>query len=116
MISTENAGGLVGTSTPNGATVTVKFLIGTFVQSIGRDVRAGEVLTVSQKDASFLLPYSYATRDLETAAPETAETLADTPPVEDEVADDESEDEVADDESDEEVTPATAGKRSGKRR
>lgn len=118
MLSTENAGGLVGIHNTTTTNVTVRMLIGTRVESLGRDVRTGEVVTISQKDASFLVPYGYATKDLEVES--------EAPAIEDVVTDEETTDETdGTDETDEtdeteeattdETTSASTGKRTGKR-
>lgn len=117
MISTENAGGLLGSPNATG-TRRIRMLIGTRVESLGRDTKVGEIVDVSVKDASFLIPYNYATLDLEEAV-EADES----------VSTDETVDDSTEDESDAEtvitsevvVSPAPAvvaaptGRRTGRR-
>ena len=59
-LNTENAGALVGMSNPNnGRTHRVEILIGTFIQSVGKDVKVGAIVDVSDGDYRFLKPYGY---------------------------------------------------------
>jgi ribosomal protein L9 len=71
-LDTKNSGGLTGTS-QTGQSVTVEILIGTFIQSIGRDVEVGEIVTISDVDARFVIPYKYAVRATEEAKQEAKE-------------------------------------------
>jgi hypothetical protein len=57
-LNTDNAGALLG-KTPKDGTHTVKVLIGTFIASVGRDVKKGEVVDVSAEDYRFLKPYKF---------------------------------------------------------
>lgn len=116
MISTENAGGLLGINNATGKAVTVKILIGTRIESLGRDAQVGEVVEISQKDAAFLLPYGYATRDLEADAEVDGDVATDSAP--ETLEGGESDAETADEEV--VTTPVVdehrGDKRSGKRR
>lgn len=123
ILSTQNAGGLVGINNTTAGTVKVRMLIGTRVESLGRDVNEGEVVTISQKDASFLLPYNYATRDLEVEEVEAEDgTVEDTDDSADDEHDEHDEDDAettdegeSEDEAPETGVAASTGKRTGKR-
>jgi hypothetical protein len=58
--ATNSSGVVPGGNAPKSDNVTVEMLVGTFVESLGRDVKEGEVVTITSKDARFLLPYKYA--------------------------------------------------------
>jgi len=74
-LNTENAGALIGSANPNaGNKHTVEVLIGTFVASVGRDVKQGEVVTVSNDDYRFLKPYGYVKEAVEAVEAEVVET------------------------------------------
>jgi hypothetical protein len=60
MLNTENASALVNGGEVNaGQTRKVKMLIGTFVKSVGKDVKEGAVIQISDVDYRFLKPYGY---------------------------------------------------------
>lgn len=86
-LNTENASAIVpGVVSQPGAMIDVKVLIGTFVKSVGRDVRVGEVVAVSAEDYRFLKPYKYvtdATDEVENEAPAPAPAPAEESVVED---------------------------------
>lgn len=118
ILSTENAGGLVGGSNnTTGTAVEVRMLIGTRVESLGRDAKVGEVVTISQKDASFLLPYGYATRDLVEVAEADEPVDTDETNEATESGDDVDNAELVEDEATDEEADSTDStvKRTGKR-
>jgi hypothetical protein len=63
-LDTKNSGGLTG-NIQSGQSVLVEILIGTYIGSIGRDAEVGEIVTISDVDARFLIPYKYAQRTTE---------------------------------------------------
>jgi hypothetical protein len=64
-LNTNNASGLTGGTNPANTTHTVRVLIGTYIQSVGRDVQVGEIVEISFDDFRFLNAYKYVTKDLQ---------------------------------------------------
>jgi hypothetical protein len=60
-LDTNNAGALIGKAENAiaGALHKVEVLVGTFIHSLGRDVKVGETVEISHADYRFLKPYEY---------------------------------------------------------
>jgi hypothetical protein len=101
MLTTENAGGVVaGASNAKLGYHTVEILKGTYVHSVGRNVKADEVVEVSDADYRFLKPYGFC-KDSDGEAVEPVAAEADEPEV---VTEPETEDNDLTDKLVEEIT------------